>query len=136
MSVARPGSDYREEVYESIITPVVTLCEALETARTSIVNRKVVCKHLHSSVSFSASSLVREKAALKGRYYSAIAQLASPLAFLFSYLLQRVHLGPLFTLTVNTRRCAHSLDIYTRREGRPRVNCGSTLVCPTLDRCL
>lgn len=82
--MAEPSSDYREEVYESFVTPVVTLCEALETVRTSTVNRKVVCKHLHSSVSFSASSLVREKAAaLKGRYYSAIAQLASPLASLF-----------------------------------------------------
>lgn len=83
-------------------------------AGTSAVGRKLVRKRLAaaSSLPFHHSSLEREKASLKGRLHSSIAQLASPLAFLFPlfrYLLYAESI--FFTLSSLTHKCGQRAEM-------------------------
>lgn len=79
-------------------------------AGTSAVGRKLVRKRLAaaSSLPFHHSSLEREKASLKGRLHSSIAQLASPLAFLF----------PLFRYLLYVESIFFTLSSLTHKRGQ------------------
>ena len=75
---------------------------------------KVVRKRLAaaSSLPFHHSSLEREKASLKGRLHSSIAQLASPLAFLFPLFRYLLYVESIFfTLSSLTHKCGQRAEM-------------------------